>query len=333
MRGAGAAYGALADGKEALHQSGRSFVVNKTDKILITGAGGLVGSALALHLKEQGYENVVALRREDCDLIDGAATREAFLQHRPVHVFHAAARVYGIMGNMKNQGLSFFDNCMINTNVVEASRLAGVRKITVMGTGAVYPYPSPGLPLKEDMIFLGRPHPAEGAYANAKRAMLAMLEAYEDSYGLDWAYIVSCNLFGPRDKFDIEFGHVVPSLIKKFHDAKRDGTDVVVWGDGSAQRDFMYVNDAARVALAAMQQLHGPANIGSGHVFRIRDIVEALGEISGMSERIVWDATKPNGQDYRAYDLSKIDGIGFKCQYTIRQGLQETWDWYCANPT
>ena len=301
-----------------------------TDKILVTGAGGLVGSALVDHLREQGHENVVALRHADCDLLDTAAALAAFEAHRPDYVFHAAARVYGIMGNMKNQGLSFFDNVMINTNVVEASRRAGVKKITVMGTGAVYPFPSPGLPLKEDMIFLGRPHHAESAYANAKRAMLAMLEAYKESYGLDWAFIVSCNLFGPRDKFDVEFGHVVPSLIKKFHYAKKAGTKVLVWGDGSAQRDFMYVKDTARVALDIMKSVEGPANIGSGSVLRIGEIVTALGEITGMQDRIEWDATKPNGQDYRAYDLSKINAVGFKCRYTIREGLQETWDWYCA---
>jgi GDP-L-fucose synthase len=304
--------------------------LQKTEKILVTGAGGLVGSALADHLRDEGYENVVLLRRDDCDLVDTRSVFALFDKTRPDHVFHAAARVYGIMGNMKNQGLSFYDNCMINTNVVEASRRAGVKKITVMGTGAVYPYPSPGLPLKEDMIFLGRPHPAESAYANAKRAMLAMLEAYQESYGLNWAYIVSCNLFGPRDKFDTEFGHVVPSLIKKFHDAKKTGTSVLVWGDGSAQRDFMYVKDTARVALTVMKDIHGPANIGSGRVFRIREIVETLAEIAGMSDRVDWDVSKPNGQDYRAYDLTKITNAGFACKYSIRDGLQETWDWYCA---
>jgi GDP-L-fucose synthase len=304
--------------------------LQKTEKILVTGAGGLVGSALADHLRDEGYENVVLLRRDDCDLVDTRSVFALFDKTRPDHIFHAAARVYGIMGNMKNQGLSFYDNCMINTNVVEASRRAGVKKITVMGTGAVYPYPSPGLPLKEDMIFLGRPHPAESAYANAKRAMLAMLEAYQESYGLNWAYIVSCNLFGPRDKFDTEFGHVVPSLIKKFHDAKKTGTSVLVWGDGSAQRDFMYVKDTARVALTVMKDIHGPANIGSGRVFRIREIVETLAEIAGMSDRVDWDASKPNGQDYRAYDLTKITNAGFACKYSIRDGLQETWDWYCA---
>jgi GDP-L-fucose synthase len=302
--------------------------MKKSDKILVTGARGLVGSALVEHMLAEGYQNVIALGRDECDLTRTDNTRQFFDRHRPDYVFHAAARVYGIMGNMKNKALSFYDNVMINTNVVDAAQRSGVKKITVMGTGAVYPYPSPGLPLREEMIFLGEPHAAENSYAHAKRAMLAMLRAYEESHGLEWAYVVSCNLFGPRDKFDVDFGHVVPSLVKKFYDAKQAGTEVVVWGNGSAQRDFMYVKDTARVGLEIMQHINGPANIGSGTVFRIGDIVEMLAEISDMKGKVVWDKDKPNGQDYRAYDLRKIDSIGFHCLYSIRQGLEETWNWY-----
>ena len=305
--------------------------MNLNEKILITGGKGLVGSALVEHLRNERYNNVIALGRDGCDLTDTFSTREYFEKHQPAYVFHAAARVYGIMGNMKNKALSFLDNVMINTNVVDAASRVGVKKITVMGTGAVYPYPSPGLPLKEDMIFMGEPHAAENSYAHAKRAMLAMLRAYEESYGMEWAYVVSCNLFGPRDKFDTEFGHVVPSLIKKFYDAKRRGEKVVVWGNGSAKRDFMYVKDAARVGLAIMQNINGPANIGSGMVYSIRDIVEMIADITDMKDHVVWDETKPNGQDYRAYDLTKINSIGFGCQYTIRQGMEETWAWYAEN--
>jgi len=299
------------------------------DRILITGARGLVGSALADHLRQTGYVNLIEFGRDTCDLTDTAATIATFERERPDYVFHAAARVYGIMGNLKNKALSFFDNIMINTNVVEAARRAGVKKIAAMGTGAVYPYPSPGLPLKEDMIFLGKPHPAEDSYAHAKRAMLAMLQAYEESYGMQWVYIVSCNLFGPRDKFDTEFGHVVPSLIKKFHDAKQSGGRVLVWGDGSAQRDFLYVKDAARAVQLAMNNCTGAINMGSSEVLRIRDIVSMITQVSGMQGRVDWDASKPNGQDYRAYDLSKLAATGFRPEYSILGGLEETWDWYC----
>lgn len=302
--------------------------MNKTDKILVTGAKGLVGSALVEHLKNEGYENIIETCRVNCDLTDTTSVRRFFEESAPDYVFHAAARVYGIMGNMKNKALSFYDNIMINTNVIDASQKIGVKKITVMGTGAVYPYPSPGLPLRENMIFMGEPHHAENSYAHAKRAMLAMLGAYQESYGIDWAYIVSCNLFGPRDKFDTEFGHVIPSLIKKFYNAKQSGTKVVVWGDGSAERDFMYVKDTARVSLMIMENLSGPVNIGCGNVYKIREIVDMIADIAGMANQIVWDTEKPNGQDYRSYDLSKIMSIDFSCNYSIRHGLEETWKWY-----
>jgi GDP-L-fucose synthase len=306
------------------------MLLNKSDRIVVTGAAGLMGSAVVDHLAAQGYQHVVGLRRADCDLLDTSATFAEFERQRPDHVFHAAARVYGIMGSMKHQGTSFYENMMINTNVVEASRRAGARKVTVMGTGTVYPFPSPSLPLKEDMIFLGHPHPAHAGYANAKRAMLAMLEAYEESYGLKWAYIVSGNLFGPRDRFDVEFGNVIPSLIKKFYDAKKSGGKVTVWGDGSARRDILYVEDAARAALEVMSKIDGPVNMGSGQVYRIRDVVDTLSDLTGMSGRFEWDSSKPNGQAYRAYDLTKIHDIGFQPTYALRAGLEKTWNWYCA---
>lgn len=305
--------------------------MKKSSRIIVTGGHGLVGSAVVELLNRQGYENVMPVGRQECDLSDLASTRRFFESYRPDYVFHAAARVYGILGNMKNQALSYLDNSLINMAVVDASYLAGVKKITVMGTGAIYPFPPVSLPLKEDDIFNGRPHPSESGYAHAKRGMLAMLEAYADSYGMKWAYIASCNLFGPRDKFEIVTGHVVPSLIKKFADAKRGGGEVVVWGDGSAQRDFLYVKDAARVGLEVMEKLEGPVNMGSGSVWSIGEIVTALSEITGLADRVVWDAEKPNGQAYRAYDLTRLKSIDFECKYSIYDGLKETWEWYLAN--
>lgn len=302
--------------------------MNKSSVIMVTGANGLVGSALVDFLKSSGYEQVVGIGRNDCDLLNSERTTEIMVRIRPEYVFHCAARVYGILGNMNNKGISFYENILINTNIVEAARISGVNKITVMGTGAVYPYPPPGLPLKEDMIFMGLPHTSEDSYAHAKRAMLAMLRAYEESYNLKWAYVVSCNLFGPRDKFDTENGHVVPSLIKKFSDAKKSDTDVLVWGDGSARRDFMYVKDAAAALVCIMNNICGPINLGSGRVYSIRQIVDTLGHITGLASRLKWDATKPNGQEYRGYDLSNLNAAGFSCSYEIERGLEETWNWY-----
>jgi GDP-L-fucose synthase len=305
--------------------------MNTNEKILITGANGLVGSALVEHLINKGYKNIIRLGRSECDLIDSDATKKFFIKHKPHYVFHSAARVYGIMGNIKNKGLSFYDNIMINTNVIEASKNINVKKITVMGTGAVYPYPSPGIPLEEKMIFLGEPHEAEDSYAHAKRAMLAMLRAYEESYNMKWAFVVSCNLFGPRDKYDTEFGHVIPSLIKKFYDAKCKNEKVVIWGDGTAERDFLYVKDAAKACYLIMKNINGPVNMGSGNIYKIRDIVDMISEVSKMSGNIVWDKTKPNGQDYRAYDLKKLNLNGFKYDYSIKEGIKETWEWYLEN--
>lgn len=300
--------------------------MDTNDTILITGAAGLVGSAVVELLDRQGYSHVAEVTHQDVDLTNASKTYDVFKGVRPKHVFHAAATVYGIQGNMDNQGKSFLENTRINTNVIDAARAAGVEKITVMGTGAVYPAPPKSLPLKESEIFDGRPDPHEAGYAHAKRGMLAMLEAYGDCF--DWAFIVSCNLFGAHDKFDPVSGHVVPSLVRKFFEAKRDRTPITVWGDGSAERDFLYVKDAATVVSGVMNNVSGPVNMGSGTTHRIRDVVESLSRISGVTD-IQWDASKPNGQPYRGYDLTKLRDSGWPGpEYTLEEGLRETWDWY-----
>lgn len=299
------------------------------EKILVTGAGGMVGSHVVDLLREDGRQ-VVGLKREDCDLRNTWRTLEIFKEIQPTHVFHSAACVYGIIGNMTRPGQSFLENLQINTNVIESARQVGVHKVTAMGTGCVYPYPPLNMPLQEDDIFHGRPHPSEAGYAHAKLAMLAQLETYHQGMGMEFAYVVSCNLFGPRDKFDPVNGHVVPALIRKFYEAKRDGTAVTIWGDGSAQRDFIYIKDAARAIVRMMDDVHGPINMGTDSVWRIKEIVRVLAKISGLpKDRILWDDSKPNGVDYRGYDLSRLNALGFSPEYTIPEGLEETWEWYC----
>ena len=306
-------------------------MMNINSRILITGGYGLVGEALREFLIDKGFKNLLTPRRAECELRDFQAVKSYFEQHQPEYVFHLAAAVYGIMGNMQNKGSSFFDNVMINTHVVEASRLFKIKKITAMGTGAAYPYPSPGLPLKEDMIWQGRPHGAEDSYGQAKRAMLAQLEAYRESDGLNFSFVISGNLYGPHDKFDIHWGHVTPALVRKFFEAKRDHQKVSVWGNGSAKRDFLYAKDVALALFNIMNSVEGPVNMASGEVHSIRELVDALAEHTGMTTQVEWDETKPNGQDYRAYDLTKLFSTGFKPMHSFKQAICETYDWYAAH--
>ena len=303
--------------------------MQKDSRILITGGNGLVGSALRKTLREQGYTNVSAPRSKEYDLTVMEQTLKMFSDYQPEYVFHNAARVYGIMGNMKNKGLSYLDNCLINTHTVEACRLFGVKKVVAMGSGCVYPYPSPGLPLKENMMWMGSPHHAEDSYAISKRAMYAQLCAYKESYDTKFAFVISGNLYGPDDKFDEEFGHVTPALISKFYRSFMKGGDIAVWGDGSAQRDFLFSYDVAEALMAIMHNVEGAVNMGSGVVISIKDIVNSLADITGLHHKIIWDSSKPNGQDYRAYDLSTLQSIGFSPKHNLQSGLKITWDWFC----
>lgn len=308
-------------------------MIKQNDPIVVTGSRGLVGSAVVERLRNELYTCVIPHTREDCDLRDPEETRAWFNRVHPSHVFHAAACVYGLGGNMANQGKSILENTLINTSVIEACRAAGsVRKLTVMGTNAIYPE-SASSPWSEPDIFSGRPHAGEAGYGHAKRHMLAMLEAYEQSYGMNFTYIVSGNIYGPRDRFDAETGHVIPSLIRKFADAKRTGGDVVIWGDGSPERDFLHSEDLARVVQLLMSEdiRSGPINIGNGRMTEIRYVVDALTSISGIGQaRVRFDETKPNGRLNCRLDLRRIQGLGFAPKINITEGLRSTWDWYTA---
>ncbi len=304
--------------------------MKRNETIVVTGANGLAGSAVVEHLRANGFTCVVPLTRADVDLRDINDTVATIARIAPRHIFHAAATVYGLGGNMANQGKALFDNTLINTSVVHAAHQCKARKITVMGTNAAYPWPTE-VPFKEENIYNGRPDAGEFGYGHAKRHMLAMLEAYQQSYGLEYCYIVSGNLYGPGDKFNVETGHVLPSLIKKFAFAKDCGGLVDIWGDGSAKRDFLYSKDLARIVQTLMSEdlKPGPINIGSGETVSIRGLVENLCMISGVSaDRVRWDTSKPTGRLECYSDLSRLNALGFTPQYDIWTGLRETWDWF-----
>jgi len=195
----------------------------------------------------------------------------------------------------------------------------------------MYPDPLPNNPLREEDLWQGLPHFSEYGYAMAKRGMLAQLEAFRESYGTPFALVLSTNLFGPHDRFNTETGHVIPSLVKKFYDAKQTGAKITVWGDGSAQRDFLYVKDAVRALHAIMEKAEGPVNMATGVTRRIRDVVDILAAHTGLQDRVVWDSTRPNGQIFRAYDISKLSQTDFTCGIPLEEALAKTYDWYAQN--
>jgi GDP-L-fucose synthase len=298
--------------------------------ILVTGASGVIGTALVSELRENDGRPVVALSSRDADLTDLRPTVALFERHRPSIVYHLAARVSGIMGNLRAQGQAYFDNVRINTNVVEAARLAGAGKVVAMGSAAIYS-DQVALPMREEEIWLGAPHGSEAGYAHAKRGMLAHLEAYRDQYGMDYAYCVSTNLFGPNDRFDEAHGHVLPSLVSKFHRAVETGGTVTVWGSGTPRRDFLYSKDAARAMRLIGETFTGPINMATGHPVSIQDTAEMIARIAGYTRPIEWDRGKPDGQRLRAYDISRLRGLGFRQRHTLEEALRETYRWYADN--
>ena len=301
------------------------------DKVVVTGSSGLMGKALVDELTANG-KPVVALTSRDVDLTDFAATVKLFRHHRPVVVYHLAARVSGIMGNLRAQGQAYLDNTRMNTNLIEAARLAGTTKVVAMGSAAIYS-DIVELPMREDDIWLGPPHSSEAGYAHAERGMLAQLQAYQDQYGLDYAYCVSTNLFGPHDRFNEQQGHVLPSLISKFHRAAQEKGAVTVWGSGTPQRDFLYSKDAARALRLIGEEFTGPINLATGTSVSIQETAELIRAVADPAIEINWDRSKPDGQRLRDYDVSKLRALGFAPAFTLEAALAETYRWYTENFT
>ena len=306
-------------------------MMSPDNTILITGGSGLAGTSLRDSLEAQGFCQILAPTSAQCDLTERQAVLDYFERNQPDYVFHMAGYVRGIMGNIRNQGEAYLKNILINTHVIDACHRAGVKKVVAMGSAAMYPDPESGVPLAEADVWKGPPHSSEYGYAQAKRGMLAQLQVYESSYGMPYAFAFCTNLYGPHDRFNTEIGHVIPSLVKKFHDARQTGTQVTVWGDGSAHRDFLYVKDASRALHIIMDHVTGAVNLASGKTQKIRDVVNILAAYTRMEDQVVWDTSKPNGYIFRTYDVSRLQAAGFSCQYTLERALHETYDWYASH--
>jgi len=307
----------------------KTINVDPNSTILVTGGTGLVGQALTLALKNLGMLNVVSIGSKDCDLRETLTVSVLMERIKPDYVFHLAARVHGIGGNTRYKSDILVDNVLINTNVIEQARKNGVKKIVAMGSGCVYPELKGQTELFEHQVWIGPPHHSEDSYAHSKRLMLAQLDAAKEQYGLSSAFVISGNLYGPHDNFNIEEGHVIPSLVAKFFAAKKAGLPVKVWGSGVAIRDFTYADDTARALIAILYNLEGAVNMGSGMRHPIRDIVDTLHSLTGVP--VEWDATKPDGQLVRFYNLDRLMSTGFTASIALADGIRATYEWYEKN--
>jgi GDP-L-fucose synthase len=295
-------------------------------RALVTGGAGFLGSFLVERLRERGDE-VVVPRRSEYDLTHWSDAERLFGEALPEVVFHLAAEVGGIGANRDNPGRYWYANLIMGAHVLELSRLYGVSKLVVAGTVCAYPKLTP-TPFHEEELWNGYPEETNAPYGVAKKSVLVGGQAYREQYGLDTVYLLPANLYGPRDNFDLRTSHVVPALIRKMLAGTQE---VVLWGDGSPTREFLYVEDAAEAFVLAADRYSGPepVNVGTGVEISIRELAETIAELTGFDGRIVWDESMPNGQPRRRLDTSRsADLLGFHAATPLREGLERTVRWY-----
>jgi GDP-L-fucose synthase len=299
-------------------------------RVLITGGGGFLGSHLVERVRGEGLEPFVA-RRRDYDLTNAGDVERLFESAQPELVIHLAAEVGGIGANRDNPGRYWYANLMMGANVLEQSRVAGVRKLVLLGTICSYPKFAP-VPFREEDLWNGYPEETNAPYGVAKKALLVGAQGYREQYQLDSVFLLPVNLYGPRDNFDLETSHVIPALIRKMVDAQEHGAhEVVLWGDGSPTREFLYVEDCAEGIWLAAKHYDGaePVNLGTGEEISIRELAELTAELTGYEGEIVWDTTKPNGQPRRRLDVSRaVELFRFRARTPFRAGLERTIAWY-----
>jgi GDP-L-fucose synthase len=295
-------------------------------KILVTGGGGFLGSHLVERLEADGHE-VVVTRQRDTDLTRQDATERLFEEVRPDAVVHLAAEVGGIGANRANPGRYWYANLAMGVNVLEQSRLSGVAKLVTLGTICEYPKLTP-VPFSEDDLWNGYPEETNAPYGVAKKSLLVGGQGYREQYGLNVIHLLPVNLYGPGDNFDLETGHVIPHLIRKMIESP---DRVVLWGDGTPTREFLYVDDAVEGIRLGLERYDGaePVNLGTGEEISIRDLAELVAEVTGFDGEIDWDTTKPNGQPRRRLDTTRAEELfGFRARTPLREGLEQTVAWY-----
>ncbi len=300
-------------------------------RICVTGGAGFLGTHLITELRSRGATDIFIPKIEDYNLVDPAAVIRMLADSNPDVIIHLAAHVGGIGANREHPAEFFYDNLMMGVQLMHQAYLSGVEKFVAIGTVCAYPKFTP-VPFNEDDLWDGYPEETNAPYGLAKKMLLVQSQAYREQYGFNSIFLLPVNLYGPGDNFNPRSSHVIPALIRKCIEARESGSDhIVVWGDGSPTREFIYVKDAARgIALAAeCYNVSLPVNLGSGFEISIKALAEKITRMTGFEGDLVWDTSKPNGQPRRALDTSRArEKFGFEAQTDFEEGLQQTIDWY-----
>lgn len=309
-----------------------TFFSNK--RVVVTGGAGFLGSVVVAQLREQGCRSIWVPRSQDYDLVQMEAVQRLYDDAAPDIVLHLAARVGGIGANQANAGRFFYDNLMMGTQLMEVGRQRGLEKFVALATICAYPKYTP-VPFREEDLWAGYPEETNAPYGLAKKMMLVQAQAYRQQYGFNAIVLFPVNLYGPGDNFDMQTSHVIPALIRKCVEAQAKGEQqVMLWGDGSPSREFLYVDDAARAILLAAEHYNGdePVNIGTGEEISIHDLAHLIANEVGFKGELVWDTAKPNGQPRRCLDTRRAKQLfGFEAETKLRNGIQGTVAWFHTN--
>ena len=305
--------------------------MNKSSKIYVAGHRGLVGSAIYSRLELYGFSNLVVRTSKELNLSRQSEVEAFFKKERPEYVFLAAAKVGGILANNIYPADFIYSNLMIQNNVIHASYINNVKKLLFLGSSCIYPKHAPQ-PMKEEYLLTGELEPTNEPYALAKIAGLKMCQSYNRQYETNYISVMPTNLYGPNDNFDLETSHVLPALIRKFHEARlRSGPEpVVLWGTGKPRREFLYIDDLSDACVFLMENYDGSeiVNVGFGDDISISDVAAIIKEVVGYNGEVVYDSTKPDGTPRKLLDVSRLNSLGWKAKTGLREGITRTYDWF-----
>lgn len=304
--------------------------MTKNNRIFVAGHRGLVGSAITRHLKGLGFTELILRSKAEVDLTVREAVEDLFATERPEFIFLAAAKVGGILANASNPATFIRDNLAIELNVIEAAYRFGVRKLQFLGSSCIYPKFAPQ-PIKEEYLLTGALESTNDSYAVAKIAGIQLCQAYRKQYGFNAISLMPTNLYGPGDNFDLHTSHVLPALIRKFHDARKNSSNtMIVWGSGKPRREFLHVDDLASAAVFLMQHYDEPeiVNVGTGEDITIHELAALIAQIAGFHGKVVFDPSKPDGTPRKLLDVSRLHNLGWRHQISLAAGIKSTYEWF-----